>query len=145
MPEVQDMIDAAREKVRGFLALVDPDFEEYDTGMFTIEEGSAVIGILVRPWHDGDVVVEFTSQLVSGAELDADRMRWLLETNADIHFGGFGLLFDGTVIYSYTVPASTLDQETFASVARTVAALADHYDDEVVDVAGGETAVEATG
>ena len=112
--------------------------------MFTIEEGSAVIGITLRPWHDGDVVVEFTSQLVSGAELDADRMRWLLETNADMHFGGFGLLFDGTVIYSYAVPAGLLDSETFGAVARTVAALADHYDDEVVDVAGGETGVAAT-
>lgn len=137
MAEIQELIDNAREKVRGYLALIDPEYQEYDSGMFTVEEGSAVIGITVRPWHDGDVVVEFTSQLVNNAELNDETMKWLLETNADLHFGGFGLLFDDTIIYAYTVPASTLNQETFAAVAQTVAAIADHYDDEIVEVVGG--------
>ena len=137
MAEVQEMIDATREKVRGYLAMVDPEFQEYDTGMFTVEEGSAVIGITVRPWHEGDVMVEFTSQLVNSAEMTDATMKWLLETNADLHFGGFGLLFDGTVIYSYSVPSNSLDQATFAAVTQTVATIADHYDDAIVEAAGG--------
>lgn len=138
MAEIQELIENARDSVRGFLALVDPDFQEYDTGMFTVEEGSAVIGITIRPWHESDVVVEFTSQLVNSAELNEETQKWLLETNADIHFGGFGLLFDDTIIYSYTVPASTLTQETFVAVAQTVAAIADHYDDEILTIVGGK-------
>lgn len=135
--DIQELIDGAREKVRGYLQLIDPDFEEYDSGMFTVEEGSAVIGITIRPWHEGDVVVEFTSQLVNGVELDDQTKGWLLETNADLHFGSFGLLFDNTVIYSYTVPASTLDQATFAAVTQTVAKIADHYDDAILEATGG--------
>ncbi len=137
MAEIQEMIDATRDKVRSFLAHIDPEFQEYDSGMFTVEEGSAVIGITVRPWHEGDVMIEFTSQLVNSADLNEETMKWVLETNADLHFGGFGILFDGTIIYSYSVPSNTLDQATFASIAQTVATIADHYDDAIVEFAGG--------
>ena len=144
MADIQEMIDSARGKIRGYLAEVDPDFQEYDSGMFTVQEGSAVIGISFRPWHEEDVAVEFTSQLVNGATINAESMRWLLQKNAELHFGSFGLLFDGTIIYSHTVPAGCLDLGTFAANARTIAAIADHYDDEIVELAGGILASAGT-
>ena len=67
----------------------------------------------------------------------SDLMKWLLETNVDLHFGAFGLLFDGTIVYSQTLPGSDLSRQEFESTARTVAAIADHYDDEIVAMAGG--------
>ncbi len=137
MPEVQELIETAREKVRGYLSEIDPEYQDYDSGMFTIEAGSAVIGITLRPWHEGDVAIEFTSQLVNSAELNLETMKWLLETNADLHFGGFGLLFDGTIIYSYSVPSATVTQETFSAITQTIAAIADHYDDAIMELAGG--------
>ncbi len=143
MADIQEMIDGARLRVQGYLAEVDPDFQEYDSGMFTVQEGSAIVGISFRPWHEGDVAVEFTSQLVSGATINDETMRWLLQKNAELHFGSFGLLFDDTIIYSHTLPAGNLDRKTFTATALTVAAIADHYDDKIVQVAGGTLASAA--
>lgn len=140
MADLQEMIDTIRENIKGYLAEVDPDFQEYDSGMFTVQEGSAVVGITVRPWHDDDVAVEFTSQLVNGAAINEATMRWLLEKNSELHFGAFGLLFDDTILYSHSVPGTLLNAGTFAATVRTVAAIADHYDDEIVALAGGTLA-----
>lgn len=140
MAELQEMIDATKAKVRDYLAEVDPEFQEYESGMFTVQEGSAVVGITIRPWHEDDVAVEFTSQLVNGATINSDVMRWLLQKNAELHFGAFGLLFDDTILYSQTVPGGTLDKATFTTTARMVAAIADHYDDEILNMAGGTLA-----
>ncbi|MGE3802186.1 MAG: YbjN domain-containing protein [Candidatus Kapaibacterium sp.] len=145
MADIQEMIDSSRQKVRDYLAEVDPDFQEYDSGMYTVQEGSAVIGISFRPWHDDDVAVEFTSQLVNGATINEESMRWLLEKNAALHFGSFGLLFDGSIIYSHTIPAACLDQSTFGQTLRTVATIADYYDDEIVELAGGVLASASSG
>ena len=145
MADIQEMIDSARQKVRDYLTEIDPDFQEYDSGMFTVQEGSAVIGISFRPWHIEDVAVEFTSQLVNDASLSEESMRWLLEKNAALHFGSFGLLFDGSIIYSHTIPAACLNQQTFDATLRTVAAIADHYDDEIVQIAGGILSSAAPG
>lgn len=140
MADIQDIINSARESIKGYLSRVDPDFQEYDTGMFTFQEGSAIIGVTIRPWDDDSVVVEFSSQLVNGATLNDETLHWLMKTNVDIHFGAFGLLFDNSVVYSHSIPFEGLTEDTFAAVARTVAAIADHYDDEIVSVAGGQLA-----
>lgn len=144
MAELQEMIEATRAKVREYLAEVDPEFQDYESGMFTVQEGSAVVGITIRPWHDDDVAVEFTSQLVNGAAVNEETMRWLLQKNAELHFGAFGLLFDDTILYSHTLPGSNLDEATFAATARMVAAIADHYDDEILSLAGGTLASAGT-
>ena len=127
MADLQELMDATRGKVREYLRAVDPEFQEYESGMFTVQEGSAVVGITIRPWHDADVVVEFTSQLVNGATVNAETMRWLLQKNAELHFGAFGLLFDDTILYSHTIPGGCLDQATFDATTRMVAVIADHY------------------
>lgn len=141
MADLNETIAATRETIRGYLAVIDPEFQEYDSGMFTIEEGSAVIGITIRPWMEDDVVIEFSSQLCSSGELSAETMKWLLEANADIHFGGFGMVFDGTIIYNYAIPGSNLDPTLFAAVTQTVAAIADHYDDIIRQKTGVEAKI----
>lgn len=144
MAEYQEMIDATKARIREYLSEVDPEFQEYESGMFTVQEGSAVVGITIRPWHDDDVVVEFTSQLVNGAAINGDTMRWLLQKNAELHFGAFGLLFDNTILYSHTIPGGSLNKKTFAATARMAAVIADHYDDEIVGMAGGTLASAGT-
>ena len=143
MAETQELIDSTRERVRGFLQEIYPDFVEFDNGTFTLQEGSAAVSIIVRPWHEGDAAVEFTSQLVSGARMDAELMRWLLEKNVELHFGALGLLFDDTIVYSHTLPGCDLSRKEFEATVRTVATIADHYDDEIVGMAGGRKASEA--
>lgn len=139
MEENQQIIEATREKVRGYLHEIYPDFVEFDNGPFTLQEGSATVSITVRSWYEADSAVEFTSQLVSGGTINAEVMKWLLAKNVELHFGAFGLLFDGTVVFSQTLPGCDLSRREFEATARTVAAIADHYDDEIVAIAGGQT------
>jgi hypothetical protein len=140
MAEPQEMIDNTRNQVREYLTEVYPDFVEFDDGTFTVEEGSAIVSIIVRPWYEGDSAIEFSSQLVSGANVDKKLMHWLLQKNVELHFGALGLLFDDTIVYSHTLPGCDVSKQEFSATVRTVAAIADHYDDEIVEMAGGELA-----
>jgi adenylate cyclase len=137
MEDNQNMINSTNEKVRGYLQEIYPDFVEFADGSFTLQEGSATVSVIVRPWHEGDSAVEFTSQLVSGATMTPEVMRWLLQKNVALHFGALGLLFDDTVVFSQTLPGCDLSRQEFESTIRTVATIADHYDDEIVAMAGG--------
>lgn len=138
--EVEKMLSETRGRVKGYVQNVFPDFVEFEDGSFTVSEGSAIISIVVRPWHGGDVAVEFTSHLVSGPNLTAEAMRWLLQKNVELHFGAFGVLFDDTIVYSQTLPGGDLSRAGFEATVLTVARIADHYDDEIVALAGGSTA-----
>jgi hypothetical protein len=143
MEDNQQAIQDTQEKVRTYLQEIYPDFVEFNDGAFTLQEGSATVSIMVRPWHEGDSAVEFTSQLVTGASVDARLMKWMLQKNVELHFGALGLLFDDTVVYSQTLPGCDLSREEFEATVRTVAAIADHYDDEIVAMAGGKTGSDA--
>ena len=59
------------------------------------------------------------------------------EAILELHFGALGLLFDNTIVYSHTLPGCSMSKEAFEATVRTVATIADHYDDEVVAMAGG--------
>ena len=137
MEENQEMLDATRERVREYLNEVYPDFVEFEAGRFTVQEGSASLSVTIRPWHEGDTAVEFTSQLVTGGKITPEVMRWMLEKNVELHFGALGLLFDDTIVYSHTLPGCDLSSKEFQATVRTVAMIADHYDDELVQMTGG--------
>jgi hypothetical protein len=143
MADIENLIEEVREKVRTYLNEVYPDFVEFEDGMFTVQEGSATVSITVRPWHDEDTAVEFTSQLASGCNITDEVMKWLLQKNVELHFGAMGLMFDNTVVYSQTLPGCSMSREAFHSTVRTVATIADHYDDEVVAMAGGRLGSQA--
>lgn len=143
MEENQELLDATRVRVREYLNEIYPDFVEFDDGRFTVQEGSATISVTVRPWHEGDSAVELTSQLVTGGTITQEVMRWLLEKNVELHFGALGLLFDDTVVYSHTLPGCDLSRKEFEATIRTVAAIADHYDDELRAMTGGASGAEA--
>jgi hypothetical protein len=143
MEENMEVSEATRTRVREYLNEVFPDFVEFEDGRFTVQEGSATISITVRPWHEGDSAVEFTSQLVSGGTITQDVMRWMLEKNVDLHFGALGLLFDDTIVYSHTLPGCDLSRKEFEATIRTVATIADHYDDELVAMTGGASGAAA--
>ncbi len=106
MEENQEVIASTGKRVREYLQEIYPDFVEFEDGTFTLNEGSATVSITVRPWHEGDSAVEFTSHLVSGATVNEELMRWLLTKNVELHFGALGLLFDDTIVYSHTPPAA---------------------------------------
>jgi hypothetical protein len=143
MEQNQELLDSTRQRVREYLNEVFPDFVEFEDGRFTVREGSATLAITIRPWHEGDSAVEFTSQLVTGGKITPEVMRWMLEKNVELHFGALGLLFDDTIVYSHTLPGCDLSRKEFEATIRTVAMIADHYDDELVTMTGGSSGTAA--
>ncbi|MCK6543818.1 YbjN domain-containing protein [bacterium] len=118
-------------------------YEKHDDGRFLVFEGSTVVQTVLRPWHAGDIVVESFAYVVQDARLTDELMKFLLRENATLHFGSFGLSFDGTIIFGHSLAGANLDENEFSASIKSVARIADHYDNKIVEMAGGMTAREA--
>jgi hypothetical protein len=106
---------------------------------FTINEGSAFATIVVRPWREWSATVESYSLVVTGVTRSEELYRFLLEENAELLFGAFGLKDETTVIFKHSVigDSDKLDAEELESSVRAVLTMADQYDDEIVQRFGG--------
>jgi hypothetical protein len=130
-------------KVEGFIKkLYKKNYEKHD-GRFLTFEGSTVVQTVLRPWHGDDVVVESFAYVVQEARLNEELLKFLLRENAKLHFGAFGITYDGTIIFSHALAGAHLDENEFDASLKSVAKIADHYDNQIVAMAGGMTAREA--
>ncbi len=136
------MMKVTIERVETLLREMYPYYASFGDGSFTIRQGSSIVGIMVRPFTENDTCVECTANVVYGATITPDLMRFLLRKNAELHFGGFGLLFDNTITFSYAFPGMHLDKEEFQTALYSVAIISDYYDDEIVTAAGGKRAAD---
>lgn len=125
-----ELINATIEKVESYLKNNFPEFQVFDH-TFTITRGSAQVLIVVRPYTENETVVEFMCNLVPEANITPDLMEYLLKKNVELHFGAFGLLFDNTITYSYTLVGSNMDENEFKTALDSVAIISDYYDDEI--------------
>ncbi len=140
----EQLIAAVTDKVESYMKKVyKGSYERHDDGRFLAFEGSTCIQTVIRPWHDGDVVVESFSYVVQGCNVTQDLCRFLLRENAVIHFGAFGLTFDNTIIFSNSLAGANLDENEFRASIKSVARISDYYDNKIVEMAGGMTAREA--
>lgn len=137
-----EILNASSEKVQAFLKQTYPDFVAFDDYTFTIKRGSSQVMVQVRPYTEDDTVIEFISNVVYETNVTPDLMYYLLRKNTELHFGGFGLLFDDTVIFSYSIAGKNLDENEFRTALNSVAIIADYYDDEIVAQFGGKRAQE---
>ena len=135
-----DLLEATNVKVKTILESDFPDYIDYGDGSYTVQKGSATVLIVVRAFTEKETVVEMVSNLVDGANITPELMTFLLRKTAELHFGGFGLLFDDTISYSYALPGSNLDATELKTAIEATAIIADHYDDEIVAMAGGTLA-----
>lgn len=129
-----ELINATNEKLVGYLRNNFPEFQAFDTYTYTIIRGSAEVLITVRPYTENETAVEFMCNIVPEANITPDVMEYLLRKNAELHFGAFGLLFDNTIIYSYTLVGSNMDENEFATALNSVAIISDYYDDEIIKI-----------
>ena len=133
-----ELIQATSLKVDAFLAAKYPDFVKFDENTYTISVGSTQVMILVRPYTENETIVEFVSNIVYDANQSMDLLQFLLRKNSELHFGAFGMLFDGTITFSYSLSGSNLDENEFVTALDSVAIIADYYDDEIIAMAGGK-------
>ncbi|TAE32708.1 MAG: hypothetical protein EAZ92_01350 [Candidatus Kapaibacterium sp.] len=136
----EEMIKDTAKRVEAMLKDTYPEYASFGDGSFTIRQGSSLVSVVVRPFTESETCVECTANVVSGAEISPAIMKFLLRKNAELHFGGFGLLFDGTITFSYSFPGMHLDKEEFHTALASVAIISDYYDDEIVAAAGGKRA-----
>ncbi|MGE5480999.1 MAG: T3SS (YopN, CesT) and YbjN peptide-binding chaperone 1 [Chloroflexota bacterium] len=135
-----ETINATKKKVAQMLGELYPDFIDFEDGSYTISSGSTIVMIVVRAFTEKESVIECISNVVTGAEINSELMKFLLRKNAEIHFGAFGLLFDDTIVFQHSLAGSNLDQNELETAINAVLAIADHYDDEIIKIAGGKRA-----
>ncbi len=138
------LIGFVQEKVEGYIQkLYKNRYERTDDGRFLVYEGSTVIQTVIRPWHESDVIVETFAYVVQESNLDENILKFLLRENAMLHFGAFGITFDGTILFSNSLAGANLDENEFMASIKSVARISDFYDNKIVEMAGGMTAREA--
>lgn len=140
----QELIDATVLKVEEILKERFEGYLAFGNGTFTVSFGSSQVMILVRPFTDSDTVIECMANVVSGAMISNDLMTFLLRKNAELHFGAFGLLFDNSIVFQHSIAGAHVDANELASSINAVAIIADHYDDEIIKMAGGSRQYEET-
>lgn len=141
----QELINQTIDKVESYLKEISPDYVSYENGSFTINFGSSQVMIIIRPFTENETCVEIVSNVVTGANITANLMKFLLQKNSEIHFGAFGLLFDDTIIFQHSITGTNLDKNEFETSLKAVAIISDYYDDEIIKMAGGKRAIDLLG
>lgn len=142
MATLEERMSATTSRIKDVLERTFPDAMDFGDGSFTISQGSTNVIVVVRPYTEHDTMVEITSHVVTDATITPELTKWLLRKNVELHFGGFGLLFDDTIVFSYSLPGSSIDASALEAAITAVAVIADHYDDEIVAMAGGKRAID---
>jgi hypothetical protein len=142
MATLEERMSATKSRIKDVLERTFPDAMDFGDGSFTISQGSTNVIVVVRPYTEHDTMVEITSHVVTDATITPELTKWLLRKNVELHFGGFGLLFDDTIVFSYSLPGSSIDASALEAAITAVAVIADHYDDEIVAMAGGKRAID---
>ena len=133
----ESFLTITRQKVEQVLQAHYPDHINFGEGSYSIDEGSARVMIIVRPFTDSDTCIEFMATLVSGAEISEELLRFLLRKNAELHFGAFSLLFDDTICFAHSIAGINADENEIITSIKSVAIIANHYDNEIITMAGG--------
>lgn len=130
-------------KVLTWLQMDYPDLTPaVDVCRILLHRGSAITIVRVDPYGEQESLIWVESCVVSGADLRTDLLRFLLEQNARKTFGGFSIRRDGSIWYRAALLGSTCDRLELTIAVTSVLDAADHYDNEIVAIWGGQRAVE---
>jgi Putative bacterial sensory transduction regulator len=99
---------------------------------YSFSFGTVTVNIRVIGFHSEDVLVEVYSYLAQNIALKPEVAIELLRLNATQHFGSFGVTFDNTVTFSYSLAGANLDLNEFIAAVQTVASVSDAYDEMIL-------------
>ena len=134
------IISDSKSKISKILSVEYPDHLDFEDGSFALSHGSTQVMIVVRNFNEDEACIDCISHVVTGATVTADLMNFLLRKNSELHFGAFGLMFDGTVTFAHSFSSKCLDAGELSISLKSVAMIADYYDDIIVELAGGKRA-----
>lgn len=129
--ENQALINETYAKIDGYInELFHADEIIKIDDLYSFSFGTVAVNILVRPWHEGDVLVDVFSYLAEDVDLSKEQLDELLRLNATIPFGSFGLSMENSVKFSYTLAGKNMDMNEFSAAVQNIAAIADQYDEQ---------------
>jgi hypothetical protein len=141
----EDLIQKTKDKVESVLQSKFPDHVCFDNSSFSIDTGSSRVMVIIRPFTDNDTSIECMATLVSGAKINEDILRYLMRKNAELHFGAFSLMFDDTICFAHSIAGINADENEIITSIQSVSLIADHYINEIIEMAGGERCSEESG
>ncbi len=133
-------VSKTAEKVKEILDKYFKGYMSFGDSSFAITRGSTQVMIQIKHFLKDETIVVCLSNVVRGARIEQDLMHFLLRKNAELQFGAFALLFDGTVTFSHSIAGSNLDSNELITALSSVAFISDYYDDVITEIAGGKRA-----
>lgn len=139
----ENMVQETLNKIRSFMNSSKAQINELSgQNAFWVREGSAIVNIHVEKFREDSAIVSIFSNVVRGAKLDAKLLQYLLELNAKLNFGAFAL-HNNIIIFKYDIVGGKhMDFEEFKNALIIVALISDEYDNKIIDVFGGKTAID---
>ncbi|MFN3195003.1 MAG: T3SS (YopN, CesT) and YbjN peptide-binding chaperone 1 [Chlorobiota bacterium] len=135
-------INEVNEKLKSFFENNYNDTTFFEDDSFTITKGSTQVMVRADNITEDHVVIDLVSHVVKDANVNDDIKNFLLRANSELKFGGFGLLFDDTIIFQHSILANDFSESNLKSSINAVASVADYYDDILVEKAGGKRALD---
>lgn len=142
------MSDVAN-RVETYLSAIG-EFHKQSDDLFLAKRGSAVVAIRIEPLEvregeeapaEAEHLVHVESTVVVGATPNLQVLQQLLEFNYGSAFGAFGLDEEGAITVHHSLLGSALSQAELQTTVVEIAQIADDWDDVIVEIAGGKTAV----
>ncbi|MBL4845498.1 MAG: YbjN domain-containing protein [Planctomycetes bacterium] len=131
-------------RVEAYLSAIG-DFHRQGEDLFLAKRGSAVVAIRIEALEteedSGDHLVHVEATVVVGSTPNVQVLTQLLEFNYGSAFGAFGLDEEGAITVHHSLLGSALTQEELQTTVVEIAQIADDWDDVIVDLAGGQTAI----
>lgn len=115
-------------------------FRKVDEQMYVVKQGSSYVMITVVPWGQERAIVRCVAQLVKGARMTGDLAINLLTLNANLRFGAFGFVEEGSlvVLLHSVLGGGALSPGELMATVRDIALLADEWDDKIISHFGGQ-------
>jgi hypothetical protein len=139
-----DAQQACYEKILPWMREMFGDFagQHTESPEFAVMVGSALAQTAIFPVGDEESVISTRAYVVTGAELTAELMHFLLRENDRMTFGAFGIDADGDIFFEHTIMGSTCDHNELRSSVSAVVLIADEYDDNIIARWGGKRAID---
>jgi hypothetical protein len=107
-----------------------------DRAAFRLNHGSSAVDITVYAVGPG-AFVHLRALVVHGARRDQALADKLLQQNAVLLRGAFGLEADGDIVFVHSIPAAAISDQELRDVVVSMLGVADHWDDIIKDGWGG--------
>lgn len=113
-----------------------------DKPTFGVAIGSSWTYVNVYPWSDENAVIQCFAWVITGAEMTADLMQYLLQQNDNMRFGAFGIDEENDIFFKHSIAGTTADKSELKAAIMAVAYTADDYDDKISSRWGGHRATD---